>query len=264
MKFYQVAYEEEGKSGEGADPPKEETKEEVKVETKEEPKVESKEASKKEEKPWYYGRIDELTKELRTTQARAQELERHIAAAQPKAPKEGEKVPAGYLPEEEVNRRAFEIARAEAAQRDFNTRCNAIADGVEKEFGHQGLSQVVTALKSVCGSIYEAPQLVEALSEAEEPAKIIHHLGTNPSELMDLMTLPPVKLAARINKIDLEFSGKKEAKEPKKASNLPDPIKPQIGKGGNGARSLEEVSDVDEWMAMREKMVKEREAERRR
>lgn len=222
--------------------PEPEVKPEAKAEETSQPQPS--EAPKKE---WYYQRIDALTKQLRETQARAQELERNLSQ-----PPQGQ----SQVPMQEVerlaNERAFQIAQMSMAQQSFTNQCNAIAEQIDKEFGEDARNSAVVSVNSVCGGL--PPQLIDALSETQNPGRVFHHLGTNPAVLMEVMSMPPVRMAAKIASLGQSLSGKTQ----NKMTKAPEPISPQIGVANGGFRALDDISNVDEWMAERNKQVAER------
>lgn len=79
--------------------------------------------------------------------------------------------------------------------------------------------------------------MMGALYEAENSHDIVYHLGKNPAEAERIANLPAYAQAKEIGKLEDKLS----AKQPVKASNAPDPIKPIEG-GKNLTKRLEDMT----------------------
>lgn len=198
------------------------------------------------ERPWYEKRIDQLTREWRQTQQRAADLERQLAA-QTVVP------PQGTLPEEEIDRRANLRAQQIAAQESFNRTCDTIYDSGVTTHGQQEFDISLNTLKGVCGGILP-PQLIEAAAETGRAAEVIFALGQAPDKAMEMLSLPPLKMAARVAAMAAGLGVK-----PRPVSKVPEPIVPQVGGRGVAANSVEDPGlSMAEFAKLREKQVAER------
>jgi hypothetical protein len=163
-----------------------------------------------------------------------------------------------------AQKRAEEIV----AQRLYNERCNQIALEGRKEYGEafgEALSKLNEELDFDVGS---NPVFVEAIEETGVPAKLIKYLGDNLQEAETLLTLPPHRLAVKLEKLATKLTQTKipttapvAPSNPLKASvsRVPPPIKPVAGKtGGTAAVSksdtgeeLDAAAFVKAWKAKR-------------
>lgn len=216
------------------------------VETKPEVEAEVKPAVvPKAEKPWYERRIDQLTGEKYANANRIAELERALAA-QPAGPQ---------IDEAEIDKRAGIRAAQISAAREFDAHCNEIHASGTAAYGDDFMRSV-TMLNSLSGGAMPA-NLVEAAYESGRGADVLQALGKDPNVAMEVLTMPPVRMATRIAKMAAELAGTKPAP---KVSKAPEPISPKVGVRTGGATPLADIQDTGEWMRQREKELRDKRA----
>lgn len=86
---------------------------------------------------------------------------------------------------------------------------------------------------------------LQAVLDSDAPAKLLHHLGTNPDLAAELSALSPAQMGRRLGRIEAQLSTKPA---PKAVSRAPDPAKP-IGatRGGSNLADL----PMDEYIQQR-------------
>jgi hypothetical protein len=130
------------------------------------------------------------------------------------------------LTEEEVNRRASVIADV----REFNAKCDRVNSTGTKQFSDFG--KVFAELSQEVPTFVDnrATPFMEALLDANDPAALIHHLGTNPDLASELADLNPRQQIRRLALIERDL----DAAPKPKPSNAPKPlstVKPSGSKG---------------------------------
>jgi hypothetical protein len=84
--------------------------------------------------------------------------------------------------------------------------------------------------------------VAEAILDSDDPAALLHHLGTNADLAADLVGLTPTQVARRIAKLEIEL---KQPKEPKQ-STAPKPITPVRSAADTGS-GLSDSLSPEEW-----------------
>lgn len=177
-------------------------------------------------------RIDQLTREKyeskRAAEAAAQEAAYYrqmIDQAQrnPNAPVDANQLQA-YVHQE---------AQRMQQEAEFNRACNKVYDDGAKNIPGFDASlqnlQVVGLNKDI----------LDVIVDSDEAAKIIHYLGNDLDEAARIVSLPPVRMAREITKLEAKL-----ADQSKKISNAPDPIKP-IGGSSKNTKSPGQMSDEE-------------------
>lgn len=183
-------------------------------------------------------RVDRLTREKYETQA-----ELHQLRQRPAEPQES----ATQLTEQEVNRRAHQIAEEKA----FTDRCNDIARVGTKDFPDfmdkfAELSAEIPTFKD-----NRPTPFMEAILDSDSPAALLHHIASNPDLADELADLSPRQQVRRLALIERDM-GAKEA--PPKPSNAPKPIQPV--KPTATAGGPDPGKDPEAWIAWRNAQVR--------
>lgn len=181
-------------------------------------------------------RIDRLTAARYQEQARREaaeaELQRLRAQVQPEQ-QQSEQVDPVQL--------AKEIARVERV----TEKANGIAAEGEKRFKGT-FGNAVAAFRSEIDPLFDSKgrptPIGEAVLDADDPAALLHYIGSNPDIASDLVGLSPIQAARRLAKIESQIN---QPKEPR-VSSAPKPIAPTKA----GARDTGDLSDdlpPEEW-----------------
>lgn len=179
--------------------------------------------------------------------------------------------PAGRLyTEAELNslaeRKAGELAAAQSvsfAEQQFNNRCNEVAAAGNTKFpdfnaslNALGAAGVLPQANMPLSQQPAERAFLEAVTELDDPAGILHHLGKNPEEAMRLKGLKAVPLAMALTKLSGTLAA---APAPKPASNAPPPVTTVTGTGTPGALDLDSPDlPMAEFVKRREEAVKTR------
>ena len=184
-------------------------------------------------------RVDRLTREKYRTQAELEQLRQR----QPEQQEE----PNQQLTEAEVNRRAAALAE----QKALNDKCNDIAKTGQKKF--PDFMEKVEALNGDV-ALFDArgaTPFMEALLDADDPAALIHHLGSNPDIASELADLTPRQQVRRLAQIEHDLEAKAT---PPKPSNAPKPIQPV--KPVAAAVGPDPSKDPEGWISWRNAQVR--------
>lgn len=220
------------------------------VEAKPESKPESK---SKGQVPWFQRRIDALTREksetIRQAAAIAEENRQLREALQAKANGQGEQKPEEQrqqatpkAPEGDIETRAAQIA----AQREFDRNCNDIYSK-----GKDAYPDFDDSLKSYANLGGLTPAFIEATMEAGDAHVILQTLAQDMDEASRIMALSPTRQAVALAKVAAKLQAAP------KTSSAPPPIKPLNG-GGASVEKDPEKMPMKEWLAWREKGLKEK------
>lgn len=183
-----------------------------------------------QQKGWAERRIDKLTWEKNEERRQREALEAQLKKFQ----QSEEAKPVGDQP------MTAEQIRAEAKrlieQEKFDNACNKTFEAGKKEF-----PDFEKSLRTF-GMLGGAPQeFLEAITAMDAGHKVIHHLGTNPEEAERLLSLPPLRMAMELTRIEASLS-----KAPP-VSKAPPPISPVSGRAAPAEPS--EFASTAEYVA---------------
>lgn len=88
---------------------------------------------------------------------------------------------------------------------------------------------------------------LEQIMDCDKPTKVVAYLLKNPEVVAELEDLSPTRLAKKLTLLEAQLG-----QSPKTSKN-PEPIKPIGQKGRGTAKSLEDIDDMDEYIAARAK-----------
>ncbi|AZS78788.1 hypothetical protein ELS24_10235 [Achromobacter spanius] len=183
-------------------------------------------------------RVDRLTREKYQTQAELQQLRQRPAEPQ---------ADASQLTEQEINRRAVQVAEAKAV----NDRCNEIARVGAKEFP-DFMDKFAELSADIPTFTKDGPTpFMEAILDSDSPAALLHHIASNPDLADELADLSPRQQVRRLALIERDM-GAKEA--PPKTSSAPKPIQPV--KPTATAGGPDPGKDPEGWIAWRNAQVR--------
>lgn len=218
---------------------------------------------------WAQDRINELTAKRHAAErqtetersariaaeTRAQELLSQIGkpATDPTAP-----ATPPAMTETEIDRRATEKAQLIAQANEFNKACNAVVNTGKKEFTNWDEAVKNLGLVGAIGKDVD-PGFLETAIELENPAAILHHLGTNLEEAERLVKMPPKKMAMEMARIEAKLKAPIPAPPPAALSQAPAPV---ITVGGAAKPGAPEIHDptisMDDFNALRNKQIEDR------
>lgn len=215
---------------------------------------------------WAQDRINELTAKRYAEERRASAAEDRARVAeellakvgtqpnQQSAPKANEPAPT----EQEIERRAQQLASQMAQQQVFNDTCNRIADAGAKEF--KDWKEALGNLTMV-GAIGDGttPDFLETAIELKSPQKVLHYLGTNLDEAKRITEMPPKKMALEMARLEAALNAPPQAAPLPPVSNAPAPIIPVAGAVKAGAPDINDPNlSPEEWFAARAKQIAEK------
>lgn len=182
-------------------------------------------------------RIDRLTAARYQAEARAEQAAAEAAQLrarfQQEQPQQAEQQDPVVL--------AREIAHVERVTEKAN---NIAADG-KGRFG-DSFGKAVQTVAAEVGQLFERTgkptPLGEAILSSDDPAALIHHLGSNPDIAADLADLTPIQQARKLARIEINMSKPRETKQ----SQAPKPITPARAVTRD-AGNLSNDLPIDEW-----------------
>jgi len=191
-------------------------------------------------------RVDRVTAARYQAEARAQEAEKRAQEAmqrlaQYEQPQEQQQGP-------DPISLAREIARIEKVTDKANTIAK---DGAARFDDFKAALQVVAREAGpLFDQVGRPTGLGEACLSADDPAAVLHHIGSDPDLAAELADLTPIQQARRIAKLETELS---KPKEPIR-SNAPKPISPVKAKAAPDG--LDDGLSTEEWIARRNAAVR--------
>lgn len=172
-------------------------------------------ANEKPKNDWVQRRIDQLTREKHEEKRQREALEAQLRTyQQPTQGQQPTNQPAGQT---DVMKAAEQILK----QRDFDAACNKVFDAGKTEFSDWDSS--LRTFQMLGGAPAE---FLEAVTTMDGGHKVLHHLGQNPEEAERLLSLPPLRMALELARIESAVGQVK----PPPVSNAPAPITPVGGK----------------------------------
>lgn len=194
-------------------------------------------------------RIDKRTADLYRERAEKEQLAQRLAQFEAsRIPSDPQELDPAQI-ERVVRQQAQEIAHAQR----ITEKCNAIAD--EGKRLAPDFDRALQTLTAEAGPLFERngrpTPLMNVILESDKPAKLLHHLGTNPDLAADLADLTPTQLARKLDRIERDMS---ESAKPK-TSQAPKPLTPV--KGANTSKDPSSMTDA-EFAAWRKAQIAQR------
>lgn len=198
-------------------------------------------------------RISRLTANKYQAQAEADQLRREVEALRARTQEAQEQ------PQQQVDPVA--LATEIAAIKEATIRSNQVAEQGAKKFGKEEFSKAIATVIEEAGPLVKPIQpgaqigkptpLGEAILDSDDPAAVLHYLGSNPDVAAELQGLSPLQVARRIAKIETQIE---EQRKPK-VSNAPKPVTPVKATSGSD-NDLSPDLPLSEWMRRREEQLK--------
>jgi hypothetical protein len=191
-------------------------------------------AQEKPKNDWVQRRIDQLTREKHEEKRQREALEQQLQQY---------RQPAEQTQQPQQRQMSADDVRAEAKrliqQEKFDDACNKVFDAGKGEFGNEWDSSLRT-FQMLGGA---SPEFLEAVTAMDAGHKVLHHLGQNPEVAERLLSLPPLRMALELARLESTVGQAK----PKPVSNAPAPINP-IG-GRSAPAEPEEFASTAEQIA---------------
>lgn len=198
---------------------------------------------------WVAKTVSELRMQNRQLAAEREQLAQQLAANKPQ-----EEQQQTYKPED-VMSLAEKIATERLAAQTVIQKSNTVAEKGATEF--QDFGEAVTNLNMMGALFTDANKptaLGEAILESDIGHKLLHHIGTHPTEAQRLMAMTPLQQARAIGLLEAKLSAEPAVTKPA-VSNAPPPVKP-VGSRAPSSNELSESDDIETWMKKRQAQVK--------
>lgn len=165
--------------------------------------------------------------------------------------------------EQLAQQRAYEMAQgyvASQSEQAFNARCNQIAATAKAQYQDfdAALANLSAAGVLPNGQLPMQQQtaqrtFLETVTEFDEAPALLHYLGRNPEEAIQIASLRPAAMAARLSKIASKMTS------PRAPSNAPPPVTTARGTSAPRAPTLDDKNiSMDDWIKLREENMKRR------
>lgn len=194
---------------------------------------------------WAQKRINELTRDKYRERAQREMLETRLAEIEQRL--QAQPGVEGSEPAQQPKTvdQSQLLAQAEARVA-FDMKCNETFKQGTKEF--DDFEEALSNLKMV-GIDANA---LGVIVEADEPHKVLRHLGNNPDEASRILGLAPVAMARAIGRLEADLAKPKPTPVHSKA---PAPINPVSARSASTTGLSDELS-AEEWLARRNKQVR--------
>ncbi|MFM0020905.1 hypothetical protein [Paraburkholderia azotifigens] len=170
-------------------------------------------AQEKPKNDWVQRRIDQLTREKheekRQREALEQQLRQYQQPTESTTPKQ--------MTADEIRAEAKRLIQ----QEKFDDACNKVFDAGKTEFPDWDSS--LRTFQMLGGA---SPEFLEAVTAMDAGHKVLHYLGQNPEVAERLLSLPPLRMALELARLESTVGQAK----PKPVSNAPAPINPIGGR----------------------------------
>jgi hypothetical protein len=171
-----------------------------------------------QEKPksdWVQRRIDQLTREKHEEKRQREALEAQLRQLQPQT----EHQPGQQMTPDQIRAEAKRLIQ----QEKFDEACNSVFDAGKKEFSAEWDSSLRT-FQMLGGAPAE---FLEAVTSMDNGHKVLHALGQDPEAAERVLSLPPLRMALELARLEAKVA---QATPPKQVSKAPAPITPVGGK----------------------------------
>jgi hypothetical protein len=171
-----------------------------------------------QEKPksdWVQRRIDQLTREKHEEKRQREALEAQLRQLQPQT----EHQPGQQMTPDQIRAEAKRLIQ----QEKFDEACNSVFDAGKKEFSAEWDSSLRT-FQMLGGAPAE---FLEAVTAMDNGHKVLHALGQDPEAAERVLSLPPLRMALELARLEAKVA---QATPPKQVSKAPAPITPVGGK----------------------------------
>ncbi|CAD6548670.1 hypothetical protein LMG28727_04873 [Paraburkholderia kirstenboschensis] len=179
------------------------------------------EQQSQQEKPkndWVQRRIDQLTREKHEEKRQREALEAQLRQYQQPAETTQQQPQQRQMSADDVRAEARRLIQ----QEKFDEACNKVFDAGKTEFASDWDSSLRT-FQMLGGA---SPEFLEAVTAMDAGHKVLHHLGQNPEVAERLLSLPPLRMALELARLESTVGQAK----PKPVSNAPAPINPIGGR----------------------------------
>ena len=205
-------------------------------------------------------KLDKAYRERAEARAKADLLEKRLAALEaPKAP-EGEPTLEKY----DFDPEKYAAAKAEYAKTQAAKEFEAKQKTEAQKQAHQklisGWEEKVAKgedkyddWQEKVGDIQPNAPFIAALMEADNGEDIAHYLGSTPKEAQRIAQLPPLSQVREIGKLEAKLLS--EPVKPKAPSKAPAPITPLTGTASLATDVPSEEDDTAAWIRKRQKQV---------
>lgn len=182
-------------------------------------------------------RIDRVTEKRYQAEARAAQLEAELQTYRSQARQE--------QPQQAEQQDPVVLAREIAHVERVTEKANGIAADGKGRFG-DSFGKAVQTVAAEVGQLFERSgkptPLGEAILSSDDPAALIHHLGSNPDIAADLADLTPIQQARKLARIEIDMSKPRETKQ----SQAPKPITPARAVTRDTGALTNDLP-IDEW-----------------
>jgi hypothetical protein len=209
----------------------------------------------------YQRRLDELTRARRDAEREAEHW-RSLAqqGQQPQRPAEDEpkeadyKDYAKYIEDRAAWRVRQEVAQAEAQRQESHDRASLAEKAEKARTLIEKASDKYEDFEEVAfrPDVAITQAMFEAMADSEFIADIAYHLGKHPDQAQRIARMSPFAAAREIGRIEANFTAKPEPK----VTAAPAPAR-VIRTSTSPPGDLSQVKDIDQWMKMRNKQVRE-------
>jgi hypothetical protein len=181
-------------------------------------------------------RIDRLTAARYQAEARAEQVAAQYEQLRAQLSQEA--------PQQGGQQDPVALAREMSQVERITEKANGIAADGNKRF--EGFGKAVQTVSAEVGSLFDkrgkATPIGEAILAADDPAALIHHIGSNPDLAADLADMTPIQQARKLARIEIEMGKPKETKQ----SMAPKPISPARAIARDTG-ALSNDLPMDEW-----------------
>lgn len=198
-------------------------------------------------------RIDRLTRSKYQSQAEIQQLRAELARHQGGA--DDQQANADQFSPSDLRQQAKEVIEQER----FNARCDDLVRTAEAQYTdfRDKISELAQELP-LFDQQGRPAQVLHAILDADDPAAILYHLGSNPDEAAELADMTPRQQMRHLIKIEQSLVDKPNTQpdssakpDVKPATKAPAPIQPNRSATGQFSKPAEAMTDAEWWASQR-------------
>lgn len=201
--------------------------------------------NKPQQTPWYHRRIREEAERRRQAEERLSALEAQIGQQGFTETGDGQQ-PAPQDFNRLIEQRAAQIAEE---RRIKKAASRVYSDGV-KSF--PDYPAAINNLTNTMGEAVSRPEFLETVFDLPNSAAVLHHLGTDLDAAHEILSLPPLKMARKLERLaETLAAGPQPTRNALNANAPPEPIRPVGSSGSSAGRDPTKMSvkEYADWRA---------------
>lgn len=190
-------------------------------------------------------RIDRLTRNKYQSEAQMQQMQAELTQLRAQLGQGGDDPQAPAAPKPaDLQRQAREMVEIER----INARCDDVVAKGEASYADFGEKVRELGQELPLFDQHGRPnQVLQAILDADDPAALIYHLGSNPDTAAELADMTPRQQMRHLIKIEAQIGKPSDPPATPTVSKAPPPVQPNRSASGQFSKDPEKMTDEEWW-----------------